>query len=259
MFKRIREDIESVMQRDPAAHSRIAVICCYPGFHALLAYRLGHWFWLRGWRWLAVWIAYNARIVTGIEIHPGASIGRRFFIDHGTGVVIGETAEIGDDVTLYQGVTLGGISLNPGKRHPTLNDGVIVGAGAKVLGPITLGANCRIGSNAVVLKDVPEGVTVVGIPAQDVLPRDRKGPPRFVAYGTPSEDLPDPVARAIRGLIDEVTALRHRIDELEQERNESNRRLNRIEVGHADRHQHGLDTAERQGGENAGQASSGAW
>ncbi|MGP1396922.1 MAG: serine O-acetyltransferase [Inquilinaceae bacterium] len=215
MFKRIREDIESVTSRDPAARSKLAIVLAYPGFHALMVYRLAHWLWLRNWRTLAVFLAYLARIVTGIEIHPGATIGRRFFIDHGTGVVIGETAEIGDDVTLYQGVTLGGTTLEPGKRHPTLKSGVIVGAGAKVLGPLTVGSEARVGSNAVVLKDVPDGATVVGIPAKVVVPKDRAEAGKFVAYGTPCEDLPDPVARAIKGLVDEVTALRQRVDQLE--------------------------------------------
>ena len=219
MFKRIREDIDSVMQRDPAARSRLAVIFCYPGFHALLWYRVSHTLWRWGLRTLAIWVAYMSRVGTGIEIHPGAHIGRRVFIDHGTGVVIGETAELGDDVTLYQGVTLGGTSLQPGKRHPTLGPGVIVGAGAKVLGPLMVGANARIGSNAVVVKDVPEGATVVGIPGRVVQPRptEKTGEaPCFAAYGITSQDLPDPVARAVKGLIDEVTMLRHRLDQLER-------------------------------------------
>lgn len=218
VFKRLHEDIDSVMRRDPAARSRVAVFLTYPGLHAILAYRAAHGLWVRDWRTLAVFLSYLARIVTGIEIHPGARIGRRFFIDHGTGVVIGETAEIGQDVTLYQGVTLGGTTLDPGKRHPTLGDGVIVGAGAKVLGPFTVGANARIGSNAVVVKEVPPGVTVVGIPAKVVAPRDRTEQPKFVAYGTPCEDLPDPVARALRGLMNEVTHLRRRVEELETTR-----------------------------------------
>ena len=218
MFKRIREDIDSVMQRDPAARSRIAVVLCYPGFHALLWYRISHALWRWGARTFAVWLSYMSRVATGIEIHPGASIGRRLFIDHGTGVVIGETAEIGDDVTLYQGVTLGGTSLKPGKRHPTLKAGVIVGAGAKVLGPLCIGTNARIGSNAVVVKDVPDGATVVGIPGRVVQPRPKPDAeaPCFAAYGITSDDLPDPVARAVKGLIDEVTTLRHRLDEMER-------------------------------------------
>ena len=215
VFKRIREDIASVRQRDPAARSGFAVFFCYAGVHALWWYRTAHWLWRHGVRLPALWLSYLARAVTGIEIHPGATIGRRVFIDHGMGVVIGETAEIGDDVTLYQGVTLGGTSLDPGKRHPTLEPGVIVGAGAKVLGPVTLGRDSRVGSNAVVLKDVPSCTTVVGIPARPVGDRPTEEPVKFVAYGTPCEDLPDPVARAIRGLMDEVTSLRVRIRELE--------------------------------------------
>jgi serine O-acetyltransferase len=213
VFKRIREDIDSILERDPAARSRLEVVLCYAGFHALLAHRLNARLWRAGWHTLAAFIANLARAFTGIEIHPGATIGRRLFIDHGTGVVIGETAELGDDVTLYQGVTLGGTSLEPGKRHPTLERGVIVGAGAKILGPITVGANARVGSNAVVLKAVPEGVTVVGIPAKPVTPKQQ--PPKFVAYGTPCEDLPDPVARALKSLADEVALLRRRLEALE--------------------------------------------
>jgi serine O-acetyltransferase len=229
VFKCLREDIDSVMQRDPAARSRIAVVLCYPGFHALLAYRIAHRLWGWGLTTPATFVAYVARIVTGIEIHPAATIGRRFFIDHGTGVVIGETAEIGDDVTLYQGVTLGGTTLNPGKRHPTLKDGVIVGAGAKVLGPFTVGANARIGSNAVVVNEVPDGVTVVGIPGRVVKPRDRVEPPKFMAYGTPCDDMPDPVARAIRGLVDEVTSLRQRVEAMETEREAAQRTNGAVE------------------------------
>ena len=222
MFNRLAEDIDSAMQRDPAARSRIAVVLLYPGFHALLGYRLSHWAWGRGWRTFAVYISYLARIVTGIEIHPGAEIGRRFFIDHGTGVVIGETSQIGDDVTLYQGVTLGGVapsvdsaSQRDQKRHPTLRDGAIVGSGAQILGPIVVGAGARVGANAVVTKDVPECATVVGIPARVVSKAKTTSSEQFSPYGTPLGDLPDPVASAIRGLIDEVTTLRRRIEDLE--------------------------------------------
>jgi serine O-acetyltransferase len=217
MFKRLREDIAAIKARDPAARSSISVFFSYPGLHAVMFYRCAHK--LRGWRLtsLSSLISYIGRIITGIEIHPGATIGRRFFIDHGTGVVIGETAEIGDDVTLYQGVTLGGTSLEPGKRHPTVLDGAIVGAGAKVLGPITVGKNARVGSNAVVLKDVAENTTVVGIPAKPVGQPKAASQPAFVAYGTPCDDLPDPVARALRGLSEEVTALRQRLATLEDQ------------------------------------------
>ena len=166
MFSRLREDISSVFERDPAARTWWEVLTCYPGLHALFMHRVAHWFWTRRLRWLGRFISHLARFFTGIEIHPGATIGRRFFIDHGMGVVIGETAVIGDGVTLYHGVTLGGTSWNKGKRHPTLEDGVVVGAGAKVLGPITVGANAKVGSNAVVVKNVPAGTTAVGNPAR---------------------------------------------------------------------------------------------
>ena len=166
MFKRIREDIGCVFGRDPAVRSKIEVFFCYPGFHALLFYHVAHLLWESGFCLLGRFVSHVGRMVTGIEIHPGARIGRRFFIDHGMGVVIGETSVIGDDVTLYHQVTLGGVTWSPGKRHPTVGDGVVVGAGAQVLGPITVGRDARIGANAVVLKDVPPGATMVGIPAR---------------------------------------------------------------------------------------------
>jgi serine O-acetyltransferase len=166
MFARLREDIACVFDRDPAARTTWEVLTCYPGLHALMMHRLSHWFWRHGLKWLARWLSHFGRFFTGIEIHPGAMIGRRFFIDHGMGVVIGETAVIGEDCTLYHGVTLGGTSWNKGKRHPTLERGVVIGAGAKVLGPITLGEEAKIGSNAVVVRDVPAGATAVGIPAR---------------------------------------------------------------------------------------------
>src|SRR5467141_4458434 len=168
MFTRIREDIACVFERDPAARSTWEVITCYPGFHALLIHRLAHWLWRIKMRWFARFVSHVSRFLTGIEIHPGAKIGRRVFIDHGMGVVIGETAELGDDCTLYHGVTLGGTTWNKGKRHPTLGRGVVIGAGAKLLGPITIGDGARIGSNAVVVKDVPPGATAIGIPARIV-------------------------------------------------------------------------------------------
>jgi len=214
VFKSFKADIESVLTRDPAARSRLEVVLCYPGLHAMFAYRISHALWIRNWRLLARFISHVAKIATGIEIHPGATIGERFFIDHGTGVVIGETAEVGNDVTLYQGVTLGGTSLEKGKRHPTLHDGVIVGSGAQVLGPLTLGEGARVGANAVVLNDVPKGVTVVGIPARMVM-RENVDEEEFVAYGQPKADLPDPVARSIDSLRQQVSALMERIDELE--------------------------------------------
>ena len=163
MFERLREDIQSVFHRDPAARNAFEVLTCYPGMHAIWLHRLGNALWRRDFKWLARLVSNFGRWLTGIEIHPGATIGRRFFIDHGMGIVIGETAEIGDDVTLYQGVTLGGTSWNKGKRHPTLENGVVVGAGAKVLGPFTVGAGAKIGSNAVVTKAVPAGATAVAV------------------------------------------------------------------------------------------------
>lgn len=224
-FKNLIDDIDSMMARDPAARSRLDVVFSYPGFHAMMFYRLGH----RLWRWrlyfLGRLVSHFGRWLTGIEIHPGAEIGRRLFIDHGMGVVIGETAVLGDDVTLYQGVTLGGTSLAGGKRHPTLEDRVVVGAGAQVLGPVTLGAGARVGANAVVLKDVPGDVTMVGIPARMVQPRSQPrnaaAAKEFCAYGTPSADLPDPVARAIDGLCDQVTSLQAQVKDLERRLDEA--------------------------------------
>jgi len=202
MFRLIKEDIYCVFDRDPAAQSVFEVITTYPGFHALMIHRVAHYFWSRGFRWLGRFISHISRWLTGIEIHPGAEIGRRFFIDHGMGVVIGETAIIGDDCTLYHGVTLGGTSWNKGKRHPTLLDGVVVGAGAKVLGPIEIGEGARIGSNSVVVKEVPAAATVVGIPGH-IIDRSKKKVTKdreeiaskmgFNAYGATS-DMPDPVA-----------------------------------------------------------------
>lgn len=218
VFKHLREEIDGIMARDPAARSRAEVALCYPGFHAVVMHRVAHYCWERGWRLMARTVSHISRALTGIEIHPGATIGRRFFIDHGMGVVIGETAEIGDDVMLYHGVTLGGTSLNQGKRHPTLESGVIVGAGAKVLGAITIGRGARVGANAVVVADVAPGIAVVGIPAKAVVTRDRADAQKFMPYGTPSGDIPDPVARALNGLLDQVSTLRRRVEELESER-----------------------------------------
>jgi len=207
MFARLREDIACVFARDPAARTTWEVLTCYPGLHALEFHRLSHWFWMMGLKWLARWVSHLARFLTGIEIHPGATIGRRFFIDHGMGVVIGETAVIEDDCTLYHGVTLGGTSWNKGRRHPTLLRGVVIGAGAKVLGPITLGEGAKIGSNAVVVRDVPAGATAVGIPAriiEDEQEQQREAHAEklgFSAYAiTTASD--DPLAKAIHGLLD---------------------------------------------------------
>ena len=220
MFKRLRADIQAVMERDPAARSKIEVFLAYPGVHALMYYRLAHGAWRRGWFLLGRVLSHIGRVMTGIEIHPGAKIGERVFIDHGMGVVIGETAEVGDDVTLYQGVTLGGTSLEKGKRHPTLMNGVIVGGGAMVLGPITVGERAVVGANAVVVKDVPAGVTVAGVPAKIVRGRRVADKDEFLAYGTP-EDLPDPVAKSIDALLDMVHRLTLRVEQLEQETRDS--------------------------------------
>jgi serine O-acetyltransferase len=217
-FKNLRDDIDTVLKHDPAARSGLEVVLCYPGFHALLFFRAAHFLWERGWLVLGRFVSHLGRLLTGIEIHPGARIGQRFFIDHGMGVVIGETTEIGDDVTLYQGVTLGGTSLHRGKRHPTLEDGVIVGAGAKVLGSFTVGKGARVGANAVVLSAVPAGAVMVGIPARRLgEEKPVQKPVEFLPYGTPCDDLPDPVARALNGVLDEVKLLRARVEELETE------------------------------------------
>lgn len=216
MFKRLREDINCVFERDPAARNSFEVITNYPGVHALLWHRVSHFLWRIHLKWIARTLSQTIRFLTGIEIHPGAQIGRRFFIDHGMGVVIGETAVIGDDVTLYHGVTLGGTSWSKGKRHPTLGNDVVVGAGAKVLGPITVSNGARVGSNAVVVKDVPENATVVGIPGhivsakiQDATSEKRKEFAKkigFDAYGT-SSAMPDPVANAIDVMLDHIHAM----------------------------------------------------
>jgi serine O-acetyltransferase len=222
IFKRIQEYIDSFMARDPAARSRFEVVLCYPGLHAVAIYHVSHALWCRRFFVLARLISQIGRIITGIEIHPGATIGKRLFIDHGIGVVIGETSEIGDDVTLYQGVTLGGIAPSVDshaqvnvKRHPTLRDGVIVGSGAQILGAIVVGEGARVGANAVVSRDVPPGVTAVGIPAHPVMPRDRLAASRFVAYGTPVEGCPDPVLGTIENLRGQLAGLQARVGELE--------------------------------------------
>ncbi|UZJ59650.1 serine O-acetyltransferase [Pseudomonas sp. KU26590] len=222
MFERLREDIQSVFHRDPAARNAFEVLTCYPGMHAIWLHRLSGWLWRNELKWPARMVSNFGRWLTGIEIHPGAKVGRRLFIDHGMGIVIGETAEIGDDVTLYQGVTLGGTSWNKGKRHPTLESGVVVGAGAKVLGPFTVGAGAKVGSNAVVTKPVPAGATVVGIPGRIIVKSDDETEAKrkaiaeklgFDAYGV-SEDMPDPVARAIGQLLDHLQAMDVRVEDM---------------------------------------------
>lgn len=220
MFERFQEDIRCTFERDPAARSTFEVLTNYPGMHAIWMHRLNHRLWRAGWYWLARTLSTVTRWLTGIEIHPGAVIGRRFFIDHGMGVVIGETAEIGEDCTLYHGVTLGGVSWQKGKRHPTLGNDVVVGAGAKILGPIKIGNGARIGSNAVVVKEVPDGATVVGIPARIVgIDVDYQAhhchaveKKIFDAYGIP-QDMPDldPIQHAINHMLDDIQAMDEKI------------------------------------------------
>jgi serine O-acetyltransferase len=209
MFRSIREDISSVFDRDPAARTTFEVLTCYPGLHARVLHRMSNTLWRAKLKWLARFLSHIARWLTGIEIHPGATIGRRFFIDHGMGVVIGETAEIGDDVTMYHGVTLGGTSWKEGKRHPTLGNGVVVGAGAKILGPIHVGDNAKIGSNAVVVKDVPAGATAAGIPARIL--DDAKKTAGFNPYAV-GNDQNDPVSKAIHGLLGHSQVVDQRIE-----------------------------------------------
>jgi len=224
MLKKIQEEFGCIFARDPAAQSYFEILTTYPGVHAVLVHRLSHRLWNAGLRWPARFLAHLGRWLTGIEIHPGAKIGRRLFIDHGMGVVIGETAVIGDDCTLYHGVTLGGTSWKKGKRHPTLGNGVVIGAGAKVLGPIEVGDGARVGSNSVVLKNVPAGATVVGIPSHRVNP-DRKAQQAqrqaiadkvgFDAYGM-TADMSDPVANAIDHLLEHILKLKEQVESLQQ-------------------------------------------
>ena len=206
MFDHIKEDISIVFERDPAARTHLEILTTYPGVHALMMHRFSHWLWKARFYWLGRLFSHIGRGLTGIEIHPGATIGHRVFIDHGMGVVIGETAIIGDDCTLYHGVTLGGTSWNKGKRHPTLEQGVVIGAGAKVLGPITIGAGAKIGSNAVVVKDVPPNATAVGIPARILEEEKAKAEAvkaKFSAYAIGGDD-DDPMAKALQGLLAHV-------------------------------------------------------
>jgi serine O-acetyltransferase len=224
MLTKLRADIACILERDPAARSSWEVLTCYPGLHAIYIHKLARWFWLRGLRWLGRFTSHLGRWLTGIEIHPGAKIGSCVFIDHGMGVVIGETAEIGDGCTIYQGVTLGGTSLYRGeKRHPTLGSGVVVGAGAKVLGGFVVGDGARIGSNAVVVKEVPAGATVVGIPGRIVEDRSAQQAARFAAYAVVQEH-DDPYAKAIQSLVAHsqeleraVAQLQERLAQFEQE------------------------------------------
>ena len=209
VFSLMREDVATVRERDPAAKSRLEVFLCYSGLHAVWFYRMNHWLWNHGFLLLARWLSQVARLLTGIEIHPAAKIGRRLFVDHGMGVVIGETAIVGDDVTLYQGVTLGGTGKELGKRHPTLEDGVVVGGGAKILGNITVGKNCRIGAGSVVLRNVPENSTVVGVPGHIIF---REG--KRVVITDPKQ-INDPLSEALAAVAMEVNKLRERLQRLE--------------------------------------------
>ncbi|MCY0965642.1 serine O-acetyltransferase [Parathalassolituus penaei] len=212
LWAQCRDDIASVFQRDPAARTRFEVLTTYPGVHAVIAYRVANRLWIRGWRYPARLLSFLARLLSNVDIHPGATIGSRFFIDHGACVVIGETAVVGDDVTLYHGVTLGGTSWNRGKRHPTLEDGVMVGAGAKILGNITVGKHCRVGANSVVVEDVPEGCTVVGIPGKVVKLREVGS---LNPYGIDLDHhlIPDPVGKAISCLLARIDSLEARLDQ----------------------------------------------
>jgi serine O-acetyltransferase len=221
LLAQAREDLDCVFARDPAARSRLEVLLTYPGLHAILLHRPAHALWRRGWRFAARWLAWLARLLTNVDIHPGARIGRRFFIDHGAGVVIGETAEVGDDVTLYHGVTLGGTTWNKGKRHPTLGSGVVVGAGAKILGAITVGADARIGANSVVIREVPAGRTAIGIPARlvgesgsrvgaDSTAKNVTNP----AINLDHHLIPDPVGKAIQCLLDRIDTLETQVRDL---------------------------------------------
>src|SRR5579864_6733346 len=220
LFKNLRDEIDATRVRDPAARSSLEVVFCYPGFQVLLFHRLAHWLWTHRWYFLGRFVAHLGRVLTAIDIHPGARIGNRLFIDHGIGVVIGETAEIGDDCTLYQGVTLGGTRPSADeagrKRHPTIGNGVIVSSNAQILGPFKVGDGARVGAAAVVLREVPAGATMVGNPARQVVRRAGPGEarPTFEPYGV-TGDIPDPIARALNGLLNEVASLRARVAELE--------------------------------------------
>lgn len=207
----LREDVACVLERDPAARSRFEVWTIYPGLHAVALHRIAHALWTKGWRYFPRWLSFMARGLTNVDIHPGARIGRRFFIDHGAGVVIGETAELGNDVTLYHGVTLGGTTWSPGKRHPTLGDGVVVGAGAKILGPITVGHRVRVAANSVVIDDVPDAATVVGIPGRVVIRQNTTTSASAIAVDLNHHLIPDPVGKAIGCLLERIHALENEI------------------------------------------------
>lgn len=228
VFKRLKADLDAFLERDPAARSHLEVAILYQGFHAVVFYRISNWLWRQNLRFVGRFISQIGRILTGIEIHPGATIGCCFVIDHGTGVVIGETAEIGDNVTLYHDVTLGGVAPSVDsaaqvgtKRHPTLGDGVIVGSGAQILGPITVGEHARVGANAVVTSDIPACVTAVGIPAKVIMPRDKSKAGEFRAYATSPDGVPDPVQQVLDQMRSQMNDMQKRIDELEHEASQS--------------------------------------
>lgn len=221
MFARMKEDIDSVFDRDPAARNALEVLFCYPGLHAIWMHRIAHWFWSNGLFFLGRFTSQVSRFITGIEIHPGAKIGRKFFIDHGMGVVIGETAEIGDNVTMYHGVTLGGVTWDKIKRHPTIGDNVVIGSGAKVLGPFTVGANSKIGSNSVVVKEVPPNSSVVGIPGRVVMTEGQQPEKPDLQHG----NMPDPEAKAIACLFDQIRELDRKYQAVVKEQDELKKRL----------------------------------
>jgi serine O-acetyltransferase len=224
----LKEDLNCVFERDPAARNRWEVMLTYPGLHAIALHRISHGLWKRGFCFGARWLSYLSRMLTQIDIHPGATVGHRFFIDHGCGVVIGETAVVGDDVTLYHGVTLGGVSWNAGKRHPTLCDGVMVGAGAKILGPVTIGSHARIGANSVVIQDIPATMTVVGIPGRVVLPEAQRRQPQQ-GIDLDHHLMPDPVGRAVASLLERIDDLEAQLVMLKRE--STNRSQELVDAG----------------------------
>ncbi len=221
MFSRIKSDIQAVFDRDPAARSVLEVIFCYPGLHAIWFHRISHWFWKHEFWFLGRFTSHIGRFLTGVEIHPGATIGKGFFIDHGMGVVIGETAEIGDNVTLYHGVTLGGVSWEKVKRHPTLMDNVVIGSGAKILGPFTVGKDSKVGSNSVVVKEVPPNSTVVGIPGRVVMATEKPQERLDLEHGK----MPDPEAKAISCLFDQIRELERKYAALAAEHEQLKKKL----------------------------------
>ena len=224
MFTALKEDLKVVFERDPAVRSVFEIIFCYPGFHALLFYRLSHWLWINNLKFLGRFVSHIGRFLTGIEIHPGATIGKGFFIDHGMGVVIGETAEIGENCTLYHGVTLGGTSWAKEKRHPTLGNNVIVGSGAKILGPFKVGDDSKVGSNSVVVKEVPANATVVGIPGRVVLSSEKR-----IGVDLQHDKLPDPVAKAVSCVFDQIRRLEDQVENLQREQERLRTELDRYE------------------------------